>query len=114
MENITLIGERVRILGSQVDDADRIAKGSTVHDAKRVYLVYLDWGDSSKYELITQMRLQNPSEAHDEITNPYNVVVGSFYIVKNVPVILQKSPTDKIIRSWTNNELFATPIFDRD
>ena len=113
MENITLIGESVRILGSQVDDAARIANGSTVHDASRVYLVYVG-SDSQQYELITQMRLQNPSEAHDEITNPYNVVVGSFYIVMDVPIILQKNPTDKIIRSWTNNNLFATPVFDRD
>lgn len=115
MENITLIGEAVRIQGSQVDDETRIANGRTVNDATRVYLILLgSQNENSTYEKVTQMRLRDINELHDEDTNPYDVVVGSFYITVDSPIIVQKRASDKLIRSWTNNELYGTPVFDRD
>ena len=86
--------------------------GTTVSDAKRVYISWVKYEISPESKFVEHKQLTDQNLPHDETTNPY-VSIGKIYITKQQPVILQKHPTDMLFANTGSNVISATPIFDR-
>jgi len=86
--------------------------GTTVNDAKRVYISWVKYEISPESKYVEHKKLTDQNLPHDEDTNPY-VSIGKIYITKQHPVILQKHPTDMLFANTGSNVISATPIFDR-
>ena len=86
--------------------------GTTVSNAKRVYISWVKYEISPESKFVEHKKLTDQNLPHDETTNPY-VSIGKIYITKQHPVILRKHPTDMLFANTGSNVISATPIFDR-
>jgi hypothetical protein len=93
---------------------DLDTNGSTVSDAKRVYLIFAN-PTAGASVLITQTRLQDHTQPFDAVTNPYSITVGTVYVYHSEGLVLQKYSSDMLSTDGSYvGSIKATPIFDRD
>lgn len=86
--------------------------GTTVSDAKRVYVSWSKESVTTEGKYIEHKELTDKGKPFDESTNPY-VSIGKVYMTKEQPIIIRKYPTDLLVSNVNSNVISATPIFDR-
>lgn len=86
--------------------------GTTVSDAKRVYVSWAKESVTTEGKYIEHKELTDKGKPFDESTNPY-ISIGKVYMTKEQPIIIRKYPTDLLVSNVNSNVISATPIFDR-